>query len=322
MLVSLACLAGCAGDGGGEFDYATRGLRESDQRETTADAGSQGVALFVNGGGVVWRGLNERMIERVGGAVLREVVLETLLEERCRASGITITDEDLARERRLLVETLRDDGLAFDRANEEALLATLMERRNLGERGFRARLRRTAMSRALSAGDVSLSGPAIERARDLRYGTRYEALLIVTATPAQGAEAARRVRSGEAFDDVARALSTDPSSITGGRIPPIHPADLSWPAAVRRAVESTQTGELTPLIGVEGGYALLRIERAITPTPSGLSEEEQREVAVRDARLEAERLLMARLANDLLAGADVEIRDAALARAWERGGGQ
>ncbi|MEM1423210.1 MAG: peptidylprolyl isomerase, partial [Planctomycetota bacterium] len=162
------------------------------------------------------------------------------------------------------------------------------------------------------------SESAIDRAHDQRYGTRYEARLIVTPTPALGAEAARRLRAGEDFDDVARALSTDPSAIAGGRIPPVHPADLSWPAAVRTALESTTPGGLTPLIAVEGGYALLRMERAFAPAPSGLSAEREREIARRDARLEAERLLMAGLANDLLGIADVEIRDAALGRAWER----
>ena len=175
------------------------------------------------------------------------------------------------------------------------------------------------MSRALIAGDVALSESAIDRAHDLRYGTRYEARLIVTPTPALGAEAARRLRAGEDFDDVAHALSTDPSAIAGGRIPPVHPADLSWPAAVRSSLSSIESGDLTPLIAVDNGYALLRLERAFTPPPSGLSADEERSVARRDARLEAERLLMAGLANDLLGIADVEIRDAALGRAGERG---
>ncbi|MEM1424282.1 MAG: peptidylprolyl isomerase, partial [Planctomycetota bacterium] len=309
-LALVVLLAGCAGGGTGggedtEFGFATRGLRESDRRVESDDGRAGRVALYVNGNGVAWDDVHARMAERAGGAVLREVVLETLLEERCRATGIAITEGDLARERGLLLGTLRDDGVDLDRGSEETLLAELLRRRNLGERGFRALLRRTAMSRALVAGDVALSESAIDRAHDLRYGTRYEARLIVTPTPALGAEAARRVRAGEDFEDVARELSTDPSSATGGRIPDVHPADLSWPAAVRRAVAETPEGGLTSLVAVENGYALLRVVRAMTPDASGLSEADRRAVAERDARLEAERLLMARLANDLLGSADV-----------------
>ncbi|GAB4514931.1 MAG: hypothetical protein Tsb0013_19380 [Phycisphaerales bacterium] len=318
-------LAGCSGTPtDSEYGYATRGLRETDRtigdRAIENDAQAGPVAAYANGTPIGWDVVRDRMAERVGGAVLREVVLEALLRERCRAAGIAITEDDLARERELLIATLRDDGVTLDRAGEESLLRELLDRRNLGEGGFRALLRRTAMSRALVRGDVELSESAIERARDLRYGTRYEARLIVVPTPAQGAEAARRLRAGEDFDDVARELSTDVSAGNGGRIPPVHPADLSWPAAVRQAVSSTPPGGLTALIAIENGYALLRVERAITPPASGLSSDEQRRVAERDARLEAERLLMARLANDLLATADVEIRDGALARAWARGG--
>jgi hypothetical protein len=254
----------------------------------------------------------------VGGAVLQEVALERLLAEACAREGITITEEDLARERRLLIDTLADDDVATDDATRKELLGVLLRSRNLGEAGFDALLRRTAMSRALVRDEMTLSEDAIRRAADLRFGERYRARLIVTSTPAQGAEALRRLRAGEAFADVAAELSTDASAGAGGRIPLINPADLSWPAAIRRAVRSTPIGEPTPLIAIENGYALLVVEDVIVPDDGGRTEEEKRALARRDARLEAERLLMARLARDLLASADVDIPERALERSWER----
>ncbi len=317
-------LSGCASDGGGgELGYATRGLRETDHtvgtdRPNPSRSRSNDLAAYVNGQGMVWDDIRTRMAERVGGAVLQEVVLERLLEETCAREGISISNDDLERERQLLIDTLADDGLELDGVSREALLVEILRRRNLGEAGFGALLLRTAMSRALVRDDVDLPPNAIDRAHDLRYGPRYEARLITTSTPADGTAALTRLRMGEPFDDVARDLSTDRSSATGGRIPSIHPADLSWPASIRQAVTRARIGEPTALIAIENGYALLVVEREITPPPSGLSAAEERAVATRDARLEAERLLMARLAWDLLAAADVDVLDSTLARAWER----
>jgi hypothetical protein len=73
---------------------------------------------------------------------------------------------------------------------------------------------------------------------------------------------------------------------------------------------------------VENGYAIVMVEDVITPPSSGLSASEERELAERDARLEAERLLMARLARDLLDSADIDVRDRALSRSWRDSGGR
>lgn len=318
MLGVVVLLAGCAAQN--EGDYATRGLRETDRtvgaRTTEPAARATDVAAYVNGVGIASDALMTRLAERAGGAVLQEMVLEHLLTEECARRGISITDDDLARERSLLIDTLRDDGVARDGATREEVLGEVLRRRRLGEAGFAALLKRTAMSRALVRDEVRLSEDAIRRARDLRWGVRYRLRLVTTDTPASAAAARRRLIDGESFTDVASEVSTDASAPAGGRVPLMNPADLSWPAALRRAVVTAPNGEPSAIIGVENGYAVVVVEDRITPPPSGLSPSEERELAQRDARLEAERLLMARLARDLLASSDVDIREPALARAW------
>lgn len=312
-------LASCAQDEGA---YATRGLRETDRTvgqptPTTQNADrAASVAAYVNGRGVSWDELNERMAERVGGAVLQEVALERLLDEACARAGVTIREDDLADERELLLRTLEDDGVARNDASRSELLGEVLRRRGLGEAGFRSLLRRTAMSRALVRDEVVLSEDAVRRAYDLRYGPSYEARLIVTENASRAGDARQRLLLGEPIGDVAARYSTDTSALAGGRIPPINPADLSWPASVREAVRTTPVGTPTALVAIEGGYAVLVVERVVTPPSLGISEEERLRIARRDARLEAERLLMARLARDLLGNADVKIQSRALERSW------
>ncbi len=319
--VLLAALAGCASSNQSEAEYATRGLSSPDRTvavrvDDPRDETLTRTAALVNGVGVAWSDLLPRMTELAGAAALQETALEMLLTEACARRGISITDDDLTRERQLLIATLADDGIARDDASRDELLGQLLRERRLGTAGFEALLRRTAMSRALVRSEVVLSEAALRRAYELRHGTTYDCRIIVAGSPRAAARVLDRLRGGEAFADVAAQESTDASAASGGRVPPINPADLSWPAAIRDGVRGLSPGQLSAILPVENGYAVVRLERVNEPVGAPTFES-ARATAERDARLEAERLLMARLARDLLASADINPMQPALRRAYE-----
>jgi parvulin-like peptidyl-prolyl isomerase len=72
-------------------------------------------------------------------------------------------------------------------------------------------------------------------------------------------EALRQLAAGASFDQLARSLSEDTSAPQGGDLGVVRLSDLASP--LRRAAEALGPGEVTGLIEIPGGYAILRRER-------------------------------------------------------------
>ncbi|BAM04251.1 peptidylprolyl isomerase [Phycisphaera mikurensis] len=252
--------------------------------------------------------LNDRLVEAAGPAVLEEIALGRLIDAQLRSRGEALAAEDLGAERERLLAALSNDPDAAER-----LLATLRERRGLGPVRFAALLRRNAGLRKLVAGEVVVDDAAVRRAFERSHGRRYRARLLSVATAAEAQTLRERAVAGEPFATLASEHSTDASRAAGGLLPPIHPDDATFPAAVRSAVQSLAPGEVSnPVaLGAGFGYALIRLEEVL-PADGALFAEE--EAAVRGAvRADLERLRMEQAARALRAEAEVVLLDPRLA---------
>ena len=280
--------------------------------------------------------LAPRLDEAAGAEILAEVVLERLLEERCVARGIAVTDEHLAAERRIILNAFRDLESGGTAGEEESarVLDAVLARRGLGPNRFAALVRRQAMMRALVAPRVSVGEEQIALAYELRYGPRARVRIITTDRLSQAQQATRRIRAGEPVSAVAAELSTDPSGRTGGLLDePVSPADAAYPASVREAVlelleragdRGVSPGDLTAamepherlsgVLRLENGYALVYLDAVIQAeaVPRGAVADELAELM----RRRQERLLMQDLARDLLGSVTVRPREEGLGWSW------
>jgi hypothetical protein len=261
------------------------------------------------------------LTEAAGAIVLEEAVLGRLLEQRCRRLGVEIDDTAIERERALAIDAVRLADTTRRLSDEEAARRWrgVLARRGLGPDRYDAFLRRNAMLRALVAQDVTVGEAQLRLAYEMRYGERYEARLITTGSAAEARTAMERLEAGERFADVAGEVSTDASALFGGVIAPISPADPGVPEAVRRAaVGAGQRGELGQAMGpirLDTGYAVIVIDAVIEA--GGPPFAEVRDNLAQLVRLRQERLLMDRLAQDLLSGVEVRPRGPHWSWAWE-----
>jgi peptidyl-prolyl cis-trans isomerase C len=241
--------------------------------------------------------------------VLAELILSRRVEKRLAEKGVKLSDEQVAAERALLLKNLsRDENTAV------RLLRELRQRRGLGDARFEQLLRRNAGLRLLIQDDVHLTDAAIQQAFDIENGRRYEARLITVDTLQKAGEVIRRAKAGESFIDLAVNFSTDPSRQQGGLLPPLSPADPTWPDGVRKMLVTMTPGQISDPVAIERGFAVLRLERTLEPTGKKL-EEVKDELAGR-VRRSAERVLMQRLARHLLNDADLLVTDRALRESW------
>jgi parvulin-like peptidyl-prolyl isomerase len=263
---------------------------------------------------VEWSRLRPILNELAGGQALQEVVLDLLLEEELREANIVIGSAEIARERRVLQESLSPDpDLAF------RLLDNLRSQRRLGEVRFEALLRRNAGLRMLVQDQANVTTAAVRRHYELIHGEKRQARLIVAPTLADAQAALKRITLGERFGDVAVEVSTDASAARGGLLEPIAPGDPAYSASLHEAIGRLNVGQTSQPILLDSKYILLRLERIVPPddVPFELVETDLRELTRRNQ----ERLLMERQARALLSSATVLFFDETLREGFRNSDG-
>src|SRR5690606_9997191 len=135
---------------------------------------------------------------------LYELALDRRIAEELAAANITISPDDVAAERKALLESLSDDPNIAIR-----LLDELRDRQNLGRTRFEALLRRNAGLRALVRDQVRITEDALRTMHELIYGPKRQARIMVLPDLAAAQAAINLVNTGVSFADAAVELSID-----------------------------------------------------------------------------------------------------------------
>lgn len=328
LILSVGLLSAC---GSTPTNYRERDTRGLDRAERSIDArpADQRVArtspdgrppLLINQQAVSWDQLSPVMAEATGAAAIEEIALQFALRREFDTRRLRLSEEALRAEQNLLSGSLSSAG-SYSEDSTFTVMDDLRSARGLGPVRFRSLLERNAMLRALVQDDILIDEPTLQTAYAIRHGLRRVVRLIVVPTQREASQIRNSLVSlpGEQrraeFIQAAIEFSTDSTAPRGGLTEPISPQDPAYTQAVRRVLTNLVPGEVSQVVSVDGGYALLLLENDIPP--DGLSFEEARPSLERLVRLRQERLLMDRLARNLLAQARITVFDESLHWAWQ-----
>lgn len=268
-------------------------------------------AALVNGRSVAWTELKPILNEAAGALALRELMLDRKINEALVARSITITPDEVAAERKLLLESLSSDPNVAMR-----LLDELRNRQNLGKTRFDALMFRNAALRELVSDQVQVSEGSVQVMYDIVHGAKRQARLMVLPDLSAAQGATNLVNSGVSFADVAVEMSTDSSASRGGLLEPISRSDPAYPEAIRAALWALNVGEMSSPVLLENGYAVVLLVKRIAP--GAVTADAARSTMEKLVRTSQERLLMDQLARSMLAESSVTIFDQELNDAWSR----
>lgn len=260
---------------------------------------------------VTWDDLHSSLLEAAGGEALAEWVLDRAVAGQLHSRRLTVGQAQMTQEKSILAAALSSDA---DEA--QRLLEQMRQMRGWGDDRFSRLLARNAGLRMLVEGQVQVTDADLHRAFDFRYGPRYEVRLIVLDTLQQCTDVARRTRAGESFMDLAIQYSTDASKAQGGLLSPISIEDPSYPPGLRTAIAKLAVGQISDPVALEHGFAMVRLERKIDA--QSVRFDDVNEELKLSVRREMEQALMARLAREMLAQADLTVFDPWLQKSWER----
>jgi parvulin-like peptidyl-prolyl isomerase len=286
------------------------GPAESTAGSGPSDSTAERPVAMLENEAVTIRSMQDRLFERSGAEILRELQLETALRRALSEQDMTIDEQDLDHEEQLLLSRLSADENA---ARE--LLSQVRGNEGLGPVRYEALLWRNAALRALVQDDLQLNEPLLRRLHRMQHGPRLRTRLLVVPTLQEAEELHARLAAGEAFDALAATRSIDSSRDRGGLVEPISLEDPAWPAALRAALESTPPGGMTDIVFLEDRFAIARVENEIPA--DGIEFETARDEMMTLARLTQERLKMADLAGRLGITPSLQVLDPTLRQAWK-----
>lgn len=263
--------------------------------------------------------LFDRLAESAGSTVLTELALDAQLTRAMSERKLVVTQRDIEDERQLLAQSLsKQTHLAG--AQIEQVLATLRRQRGLGPQRFASLLKRHAMLRKLVGEDIHIDESAIQLAYTIAHGPRVQIRLIVAADQATAASIRQTIANSPpavrelVFIDQAIAHSTDPSSRAGGLVEPFSPVDPTYDAAIRQVIENAPVGSLSPVVGLETGFAICYIRRRLPP--ESVSLDTIHDQLAQTLFLDAQQRQMDQLARQFLEQAHVNPIDPSLRWSW------
>lgn len=293
------------------------GCASTPTQATPAESGSgaQRPVAILNGYAIHREAIQPALDELGGDEVLRELILDRALEQRCADAGIEITNDLLAQERSLLGETLGYNDIATLSTD---VLNNLRAQRGLGPIRYEQLLRRSAMLRALVA-DATPSDAQIDRALQNAFGVSYRVRLFVSdrSEVAQGMRTRVSASAPEGmpwvFAEQCAAASTHPSAARGGLIESLSPISLGYPSALLSALPQTPPGTCSKVLSTESGFVVFFVELV---NPARSPSDAERDRVLTQLGLDTQRIAMQRLAQEILDDQEMIVMDRSLHWAW------
>jgi len=282
----------------------------------------------INGRAIGRNRLFDLLVRSRGAEVLEQLTAFESAAALATEKGLTISEADVAYERRLAAERIGNPLAPFtsepmDDAAAEQLLQTVLAEKRISPTEFDLVLRRNAYLRKIVEHDEAFSEAQYAAEFQRAYGERVCVRHIQLATPAEVARVQERLNAGEPFETLARTHSANRASAqNGGLLEPFARNEDQLPEVFRQAAFALNPGDASGAIRIGEWYHLMRVESRIPP--------EQRDLrAVRDILTERLRrrlgeAAMFTLYERLLREATMEVfdpvlRDAYLARTRAQG---
>jgi len=302
--IPLVTLAGCSSS------------HETNQSSTQTSSRQQIVAI-INGFPITQARLQRDLGERVGKQALKDFVLDNQLEALLKDRQIQVTQDDLDFEEQLILGTTHS---SLPDASRYEMLVAIKQSRGLGPNRYPRFLRRNAMLRKLAGDTPPPTQAQYLLAEQIAFGSQYSIRIFVSDSQFTTSSVRQQVLNAPTesrrwiLADVCSTDSIHPSASRGGLINQLSRADPRYPLVLTDAIGLLEQNQISDVLATDSGFAFILLEQ-ITPPENPTAEQLQSVRAQLTLRIQ--RLVMQRLADELLANADVVVMDRALHWSWK-----
>ena len=302
--IQLVTLAGCSSS------------HETTPSSTRTGSRQQIVAI-INGYPITQAKLQQDLGERVGKQALQDFVLDNRLKALLKDRQLMITQDDLDYEEQLMLGTTQS---SLPESSNYDMLVAIKQSRGLGPDRYPRFLRRNAMLRKHAEDTPPPTQTQYLLAEQIAFGAQYSIRIFVSESQLTTSTFRQQVLKASSesrrwvLADVCSTDSIHPSASRGGLINQLSSADPRYPRVLTDAIELLEQNQLSEVLATDAGFAFILLEQ-ITPSENPTAEQIK---SVREQlALRIQRLAMQRMADELLADADVVVMDRALHWSWK-----
>ena len=267
------------GEEPGASGAANKGGKEADAAEDTIDA------VAIVGGKTITRSeLTERLMTGYGAELLRDLMLREAVTREAASLGVTVTDEELARELRKMSEGYGSDAEFY---------ASMLRQLGMDREAVREDARYHLLLEKLATWNVRIEEPAIrqyyeDHPQEFGPHVEYELSWILTNEKADANRVLAELENGVDFDDAAKRYSLDGATADqGGELGWVDERDPFQSAKLLTAAGQLEVGEIAGPLQMDPGYAVLRLNGKKTlqgKAYEDVRDEIRRQLAMEQAR--------------------------------------
>lgn len=223
------------------------------------------VMAYVKGQPIYMSELNDLLVQGYGLGVSRQLIATELVRQAAAEKGITASDKEVQAEKD---QTIRDMFPSVEQASqrEKLLEQVLLAQKGMSHQQWQMVMRRNVLLRKLAEPEVKVSEDDLRDEFAQQYGRRVEVRHIQTDSLSSAQDILRQLHDGADFAELAKKVSTNPSSSDGGLLPIISANTPNLPLAIRQvAMAMKKPGKISDPVQVETAFHILKLERIIEP---------------------------------------------------------
>ncbi len=269
-------------------------------RPATSPAGGEAppaaVMATVNGRPIYMDELTAPLLEAHGVRMAEMLIANRLVSQEAARKGVTVTEQDVARENALMLRGIFGEELSPDQ--RDRMLTELLRRRGLTRGLWRRTMWRNATLRKMAEPRVKIGEPMLKAEFARQYGKKVQVSHIQLPTLTDAEKILNLLKGGKDFAELAKRYSTNTTTAAkGGLLPVFSRDDTRVPQAMRDAAFELKPGQTSSIVQAGNEFQVLKLhKRIIPPDVDYESVKEKLREDLRDSLIErVQREILARL---------------------------
>jgi foldase protein PrsA len=224
------------------------------------------VVARINGKDISMGSLVQPLIETYGLNMLLNIVQLELAKQDAANAHVTVTPEDIAKERELTLSKLFGPGTKKE--DYDKLLDQFLSQKGMKKRELELVIEQQAYLHKIATPMIEkqITEDKVQEAFRSLYGETVHVKHIECGNLQDIAEAKRRLAAGEPFEKVAREMSQNPNTAPlGGDLPPFSRQAGNYPPAFKEAAFNLKVGEVSDPVANAHSFHLIKLYERIAP---------------------------------------------------------
>lgn len=234
-------------------------------RRNRSSASDEAMAT-VNGRPIARERMVDLLVRSRGAELLEQFIVLEAADGLAAQRGLTVTDAEVQAEYDRTLNEISSPATGsqpsmFDRPAAETILKSLLIQRGFSREEYMLGMRRNALLRRLASEEQVVTEAQVRAEFVRQYGPRVRVQVVKVPALSEAPRLKEQlIAQGTAQSLMAQAPPAESPPLEAEPLAPFSVEDEDIPAIIRQTAFTLQPGQVSDVLRIENGYALLRVE--------------------------------------------------------------